>query len=98
MWQEARLRPLRDAIAVAAPRAAGAVRTAGLTLAVSFALLALVPVRGFREFAFAMAVGVVLETFVVRSLLVPALIALVGYVSGWPGRALRRRPLAVEDG
>jgi RND superfamily putative drug exporter len=98
MWQEARLRPLRDAIAVAAPRAAGAVRTAGLTLAVSFALLAIVPIRGFREFAFAMTLGVTLETFVVRSLLVPALIALVGYGSGWPGRALRRRPLAVDDG
>jgi putative drug exporter of the RND superfamily len=98
MWQEARLRPLRDAIAVAAPRAAGAVRTAGLTLAVSFALLGLVPIRGFREFAFAMTLGVALETFVVRSLLVPALIALVGYGSGWPGRALRRRPLAVDDG
>ncbi len=90
MWQAARRSPLRLAVAEAGPRAAGAVRTAGLTLAASFAAIALIPVRGFREFAFAMAVGVVLETFVVRPLLVPSMISLVGYPSGWPGRTLRR--------
>jgi RND superfamily putative drug exporter len=90
MWQEARRRPLRDAVAVAGPRAAEAIRTAGLALAASFAAIALIPVRGFREFAFAMVVGILLETFLVRSLLVPALISLVGYASGWPGKALRR--------
>jgi RND superfamily putative drug exporter len=35
-----------------------------------------------------MVVGLLLETFVVRSLLVPALIALFGHASGWPGRRL----------
>jgi len=38
-----------------------------------------------------LAVGVLLETFVVRSALIPALISLFGGVSGWPGR-MRRRP------
>ena len=61
MWQAARRSPLWSAVAEAGPRAAGAVRTAGLTLAASFAAIALIPVRGFREFAFAMAVGVALE-------------------------------------
>ena len=89
MWQAARGRPLRAAVAEAGPRAAGAVRTAGITLAVSFAAIGLIPVRGFREFAFAMALGVAIETFLVRPLLVPAMISLVGYPSGWPGRALR---------
>jgi RND superfamily putative drug exporter len=90
MWQEARRRPLRQAVAIAGPRASEAIRTAGLALAASFAAIALIPVRGFREFAFAMVVGILLETFVVRSLLVPALISLVGYGSGWPGKSLRR--------
>ena len=36
-----------------------------------------------------MAVGVLVETFVVRSLLVPALVALFGYTAGWPGRRIR---------
>ena len=52
-------------------------------------MIAVIPVRSFREVAFAMAVGLLLETFVVRSLLVPALIALFGHTSGWPGRRLK---------
>ena len=89
VWREAERRPLADAIALAAPRASRAIRAAGLTLAASFALLAIVPVLAFREFALIMAVGVLVETFVVRSLLVPALVALFGYTAGWPGRRIR---------
>lgn len=88
IWQEARVRPLRDAVAVAAPSAARTIRVAGITLAASFAVIAVIPVRSFREVAFAMAVGLLLETFIVRSLLVPALIAFFGHTSGWPGRRL----------
>ena len=88
IWQEARLRPLREAIAIASPSAARTIRTAGITLAASFAAIAVIPIRSFREVAFAMVVGLLLETFVVRSLLAPALIALFGYTSGWPGKRL----------
>jgi uncharacterized membrane protein YdfJ with MMPL/SSD domain len=52
--------------------------------------LAFVPLRPFREFALAMAVGIMVDVFVVRSLLVPSLISVIGQTSGWPGRALRR--------
>jgi RND superfamily putative drug exporter len=82
VWQEARERPLREAIAVAAPRAARAITVAGLTLAASFAMLAIVPLHSFREFAFAMSVGVLIETFLVRSLLVPALLSMFRPVRG----------------
>jgi RND superfamily putative drug exporter len=78
IWQEAKTRPLRDAIAEAAPRASAAITAAGLTLAGSFALLALVPIRPMRELAFAMSVGILVDTFIVRSLLVPSLLALLG--------------------
>ena len=86
IWQEAERRPLREAIAVAAPRASRAISVAGIALAASFAMLALVPIDGFREFAFMIAVGVLLETFVVRPVLIPALIALFGEAGAWPGR------------
>lgn len=76
IWQAARDRPLREAIVEAAPRASATVTTAGLTLAGSFALLALIPIRPMRELAFAMAAGILLDTFVIRSLLVPSLLAL----------------------
>jgi RND superfamily putative drug exporter len=97
VWQEASVRPLDEALAVAAPRASRAIRSAGLTLAASFGLLALVPVRVFREFALAMVVGVVLETFVIRSLLTPALVAVFGYLSGWPGDRLKRGARLAEE-
>ena len=77
IWQEAKDRPLTDAIGVAVPRASHTITVAGITLAGSFALLALVPIRPLRELAFAMAVGILLDTFVVRSLLVPSLLALL---------------------
>jgi len=86
IWEEARRRPLREAVAVAAPRASRAITTAGLALAAGFGLLALVPLAQFREIALAMALGILLDTFVVRSLLVPALVVLFGRVGSWPGR------------
>ena len=89
IWDEARRMRLREAIAVAAPQAAGAVTVAGIALAGSFALLAIVPLRSFREFAFVMAVGVLVDTFVVRTLLVPALTSLFGEWAWWPGRRVR---------
>jgi RND superfamily putative drug exporter len=92
IFQEARRRPLRQAVAVAAPRASRAITVAGLALAAGFGLLALVPLAQFRETAVAMAVGILLDTFVVRSLLVPALVVLFGRVGSWPGRTAPRVP------
>ena len=90
IWDRARGMRLREAIAVATPEAARAVTVAGFALAASFALLAIVPLRAFREFAFVMAVGVLVDTFIVRTLLVPALTSLFGEWAWWPGRRVRR--------
>ncbi|HET8683792.1 MAG TPA: MMPL family transporter [Micromonosporaceae bacterium] len=90
-WEEARVRPLREALAVTIPQSAQAIRTAGLTLAISFGLLAIVPLRPFRELAFALTVGILVDSFIVRSLLAPSVLTLVGSASGWPGRQLFRR-------
>jgi RND superfamily putative drug exporter len=89
IWEEMRVRHLREAIAVAVPRASKAIGVAGIALALSFGALAIVPLDGFREFAFMMGVGVLLETFLVRSLLIPALISVFGRTSTWPGRVRR---------
>jgi RND superfamily putative drug exporter len=86
IWQEARHLPVGDAIRVATPRASRAISVAGIALALSFAALAIVPLRPFREFAFATAVGVLIDTFVVRSYLIPALISLCGRLAWWPSR------------
>lgn len=93
IWQETRRRPFREAIASAVPAAARAINVAGLALALSFGLLALVPLGSFRQFAFTMLVGVLIEAFLVRTWLVPALLVVAGRSSAWPGRLprLRRR-------
>ncbi|MET7418937.1 MMPL family transporter [Dactylosporangium sp. NPDC005555] len=77
-WREARSRPLREALAMTLPHSARAIRTAAFTLAVSFGLLLIVPLRPFQELAFALAVGVLIDAFVVRSLLAPALLSVLG--------------------
>jgi putative drug exporter of the RND superfamily len=92
IWDEARRRPLLEAMAVAIPPASRAITIAGLALAASFALLAIIPLSAFREFAVTMAAGVVIDAFVVRTFLVPALISLVGEVSWWPGRPRSAAP------
>jgi putative drug exporter of the RND superfamily len=90
IWQEARHEPLRDAVLLAAPRASRTIGIAGLALALSFAALAIVPLTSFRELAFAMCVGVLVDAFLVRALLIPALISVFGDVSWWPARRARR--------
>jgi putative drug exporter of the RND superfamily len=87
IWEAAR-KPgvtVADAVADAAPRASRAITTAGLALAASFALLAVIPLEQFRQMALAMATGVALDALAVRSLLVPALIALFDRLGMWPG-------------
>jgi RND superfamily putative drug exporter len=86
IWEEARTRPVRQAVAVAAPRASRAITTAGVALAASFGLLAVIPLEQFRQMAIIMAAGVILDTVVVRSLLVPSLVTLTGRAGMWPGR------------
>ena len=47
----------------------------------------------------ALTAGLLIDTFLVRTLLVPALVVLVGERSGWPGRALRPPdPLPAAEG
>lgn len=88
VWEKARRMPLQAAIIEAVPESTRAITAAGITLAVSFGFLALVPLSSFRELAFAMFLGILLDAVVVRSLLVPALLSLVGPASGWPGRRI----------
>ena len=95
VWQLARRRPLRHALRTGTARSTRAILSAGLALAASFGLLSLVPLRPFRELAFALAVGILLDVLVVRTLLVPALLTLFGRVSGWPWAGLPGR--AVVD-
>ena len=89
IWEEARGRTMTGAVIAALPQASRAVSIAALTLVASFAVLAIVPVQPFREFAFIMGVGVLIDAFLVRSLLLPALLTLTGRAAFWPHRTAR---------
>ncbi len=90
VWEEARKQPLRAAIRKAMPESTRAITTAGVVLAVSFGMLATIPLRPFQELAFAMSAGILIDVLIVRSLLVPCLLTLVGPASAWPGGQLHR--------
>jgi RND superfamily putative drug exporter len=97
IWEEARGRDMSSAVVVALPRASRAVSIAAATLALSFAVLALVPVQPFQEIAFIMSVGVVIDAFLVRSFLLPALLVLTGKSAFWPHRVAGRQLISRSD-
>lgn len=69
----------------------GVITSAGLVLAGTFAVLGTLPLITFVEIGFAVAFGVLLDTLVVRSVLVTALNLDIGRFMWWPG-ALTRKP------
>jgi putative drug exporter of the RND superfamily len=76
IWHEAENQELRPAIRSAGIRAGRAITVAGIILSLSFAAIALIPIQGFQEIAFALCVGLLLDTLVARILLVPASVAI----------------------
>lgn len=74
----------------------GVITSAGIVLASTFGALAILPLLFLAQIAFIVAFGVLLDTLVVRSLLVPALAVDLGRWTWWPG-ALGRRAEGWED-
>jgi len=79
---------IRDGIATAVGRTGGVVTSAGIILAGTFAVLTTLPLRDIFQLGFAVMLGVLIDTFVVRALLVPSMAALLGNLSWWPWRQL----------
>ncbi|MCT1479794.1 MMPL family transporter [Microbacterium sp. p3-SID336] len=68
----------------------GVITSAGLVLAATFAALSVIPILFLVQLAFIVAFGVLLDTFVVRSLLVPALAYDIGKAIWWPSKLWRQ--------
>ncbi|MFD9318847.1 MMPL family transporter [Streptomyces sp. NPDC060053] len=75
----------------------GVITSAGVVLAATFAALGVIPLAFLAQIAFIVAFGVLLDTLVVRSLLVPALVRDIGAPAWWPGRLGRGRGKAGDD-
>ena len=93
--EEARALPLDQAVIRAVGRTGSTVTSAGLVLAGSFGVLAVVAGSSasgsqVRAIGFGLAIGILMDTFVVRTLLVPATVTLLGRWNWWPSRMSRR--------
>ncbi|EOM76919.1 MMPL family transporter [Rhodococcus rhodnii] len=74
----------------------GVITSAGVVLAATFGALAVIPLQFMAQIAFIVAFGVLLDTIVVRSLLVPAMTLDIGSRIWWPSRLARSDPPAPE--
>jgi RND superfamily putative drug exporter len=87
--EETEGRTLGEAVPAALERTGPTINAAGLALAASFLALTLIPLQDFFQVGMAVALGVLLDAFVIRTLLVPALVLLVGPVGFWPAKVRR---------
>jgi RND superfamily putative drug exporter len=71
------------------------ITSAGVILAGTFSVLIVLPLNQLFEIGFAVGLGILLDTFLVRTLVVPAITWLLGERSWWPSRPRpeERRPL-----
>ncbi|HLY48699.1 MAG TPA: MMPL family transporter [Solirubrobacteraceae bacterium] len=76
----------------------GVITSAGIVLAGTFTMLATLPLKTLTELGFTIAFGVLLDTFIVRSVLVPALVFDAGPRVWWPSALARRDGVSEEPG
>ncbi len=84
--EEAAVRGTRAGTVIGVTVTGGVITSAGAVLAATFAVLAILPLVQLVEVGFAVAVGVLLDTCIVRSMLVPSLTVEVGRRIWWPSK------------
>ncbi|HNO39824.1 MAG TPA: MMPL family transporter, partial [Marmoricola sp.] len=87
----------RKASLIALSATGGVITSAGAVLAATFLVLATMPFVSFAEVGIAVALGVLLDTLVVRSVLVTALNLDIGAPIWWPSRLDRVRAEVSEE-
>lgn len=87
--EESLLHGSREGIRRALAVTGGVITSAGIVLAATFAALGVIPLIFLAQLAFIVAAGVLIDTFVVRSLLIPGLIGDIGRRAWWPSRKIR---------
>ena len=93
--EEAHTKPLREAVRHAVSITGTTVTTAGLILAGTFAVLGFAAgssqsAAQIQQIGFGIAAGVLMDTFLVRTLLVPTLVILLGRWNWWPSPLFRQ--------
>lgn len=86
IWESRKHHTYKTAIAHGVSGTSSVITSAGLILAGTFAVLATLPIQVLLQFGIITALGVLLDTFIVRPLLVPSLTTVLGDWAYWPGR------------
>lgn len=84
---EARTVGTRQGMVRALTATGGVITSAGVVLAAVFAALGLLPLVTLGQIGLIVGIGVLVDTFVVRTLVVPAIFAIVGDRMWWPGKS-----------
>ncbi|MDN6738975.1 MAG: MMPL family transporter [Corynebacterium casei] len=75
----------------------GVITSAGVVLAATFAALAVIPLMFMVQLAFIVAFGVLVDTFIVRTLLIPGLVLEIGPKVWWPSKQRKEKELVIAD-
>ncbi|MEH7306176.1 MMPL family transporter [Neobacillus drentensis] len=86
IWKKSRHLPLLQAIKEGVAESGSVITSAGLILAGTFAILTTLPIQVLVHFGTITAIGVILDTFIVRPLLVPSITVLLGKWAFWPSK------------
>jgi len=84
--EEAHRRETKDAVIVGLERTGGVITSAGLILAGTFCALMTLPLEVLFQIGFTIALGLIVDTFLVRTILVPSVAFLLGERNWWPSR------------
>ncbi|WP_407271396.1 MMPL family transporter [Radiobacillus sp. PE A8.2] len=98
IWKNRRKMPLKKAIAEGVGETSSVISSAGLILAGTFSVLAVLPLQVLVQFGTVTAIGVLLDTFIVRPLLVPAITMVLGRFAFWPGKLSKEEDYEQERG
>ncbi len=84
--EEAALHGARDGMVRAVSATGGVITSAGIVLAAVFCVLGVLPLIVLTQLGIIVGLGVLLDTFIVRTLVIPALFALIGDRIWWPAK------------
>jgi RND superfamily putative drug exporter len=90
IWKKRESMPLKQAISEGVGETSSVISSAGLILAGTFSVLAMMPLQVLVHFGMVTAIGVLLDTFIVRPLLVPAITTVLGRFAFWPGKLWKK--------
>ena len=90
IWKKRKTTDHLTAVEEGVVRTGSVITSAGLILAGTFAVLATLPIQVLVQFGVVTAIGVLLDTFIVRPLLVPAITTVLGKYAFWPGALFKK--------